>query len=65
MRPTYYLRKSVDSGSVERVPFERSHFAEAGVPPSLASGMPQLEAYQLVNNWNKVQMTQRFVYALE
>lgn len=65
MRPTYYLRKFLGNGNVERVPFDASHFIEVGVLPAPLAGMPQLEAYQLVNKWNKSQTNQTFVYALD
>lgn len=64
MRPTHYLRKFLDSGTVELVPFDSANFQEAGLKPALLAGMPQLEAYQLVNKWNLNQTTQRYVYAL-
>jgi hypothetical protein len=63
MRFTHYLRKLLATESVERLPFDASHFKEAGM--STMSGMPILEAYQLVNKWNVDQNSQRFMFALE
>lgn len=64
-RPRQYLRKILDTGTVERVDFESAQYDEAGVPRSTLAGMPLLEAHQLVNKWNKAQTIQRIVYALE
>lgn len=63
MRPTHYLRKILANGEVTRVPFDKSHYDEAGLPASISGGMPILEAHQLVNKWNH-QTDQRIVYAL-
>lgn len=63
MRPTHYLRKTLASGEIARVPFDKSHYDEAGVPFSPLAGVPELEAHQLVNKWNH-QTDQRIVYAL-
>lgn len=64
-RITHYLRKALDTGTVERLPFTREHYASAGLPYSPAIGMPILEAHQLVNHWNVSQDQQRTMYALE
>ena len=65
MRPTYYLRKSLKTGDVKRIPFAADDFHEMGVPATLMAGMPELEAFQLLNKRNKNQRQQRFVYILE
>lgn len=65
MRPTHYLRKYLDTGSVERLPFDQSQYKEAGLPFSPLAGVPELEAHQLVNKWNINQNTQTYLYALE
>jgi hypothetical protein len=65
MRFTHFLRRILSTGEVEKLPFDEPHFQEAGVPASKMSGMPILEAYQLVNKWNVQQGTQRFMFALE
>lgn len=64
-RHTHYLKKTLDTGRIDRVEFQSAHYDEAGVPRSTLAGMPLLEAYQLVNKWNKAQTNQRIVYALE
>lgn len=62
MRPqTTYLRK--DLTTVKR--FKPVDFRTVGLMPAMASGIPQLEAYQLVNQWNIEQQEQRFVFGLE
>lgn len=63
MRPTHYLQKILASGQVDSIPFDASHYSEAGLLPSISAGMPVLEAHQLVNKWNH-QTDQRIVYAL-
>jgi len=65
MRPTYYLTKSLKTGDVKRIPFAADDFHEMGVPATLMAGMPELEAFQLLNKRNKNQRQQRFVYTLE
>lgn len=64
MRPTHYLAKYLTSGETLSLPFDKSHFDEAGVPFSPMAGMPQLEAYQLINRWNTSQSDQRIVYGI-
>lgn len=65
MRPTTYLRRTLETEDTERMPFEREHYSAVGVPYSPLAGLPELEAHQLVNGWNLGQHKQRFVYALE
>ena len=65
MRQTHYLKKTLKTGDVKRIPFAADDFQEMGVPASLMAGMPELEAFQLVNKRNKNQRQQRFVYILE
>ena len=65
MRFTHYLRRILATGTVERMQFDVPQFREAGVPASVMSGMPLLEAYELVNKWNLQQEQQHFVFALE
>ena len=38
--------------------FDESHFREMGFSGKLISGMPVLEAYQLMNKWNAAQTRQ-------
>lgn len=65
MRYKYFLRRVLDTGDIQRVPFDPSHYNAVGVGYSPAIGMPQLEAHQLVNRWNVLQSIQRFIYGLE
>lgn len=64
-RPTHFVRKILASGEVQRIAFDRTQYAAVGVPYSPLAGVPELEAYQLVNKWNIQQADQRFVYGLE
>ena len=64
MNKQTYLCKVVSTGEVFERPFEPAHYREVGIAPRTLGGMPVLEAYQLVNRWNIVQASQRFVYAL-
>lgn len=63
-RPTHYLVRIVATDEVSSVPFSRADFEGAGVPFSPLAGMPQLEAFQLVNKWNVTQPYQQRVYGL-
>lgn len=65
MRPTHYLRRNLETGEIQRIPFDASHYSEAGLLPSISAGFPLLEAYQLANKWNLAQSAQRFVYGLD
>lgn len=65
MRQTHYLKKTLKTGDVKRIPFAADDFQEMGVPATLMAGMPELEAFQLLNKRNKNQRQQRFVYTLE
>lgn len=66
MRPqTTYLRKDLTTGDVAVKRFKPVDFRTVGLMPAMASGIPQLEAYQLVNQWNIEQQEQRFVFGLE
>ncbi len=66
MRYTHYLRKVLATGEVQRIPFAPSHYTQAGLLPSTGSGMPVLEAHQIVNKWNISQDgLQAYVYGLE
>ncbi len=60
-----YLRKTVKTGKVERVLFSAEQYQRAGFSGVLLSGMPLLEAHQLINQWNVSQQKQESVYALE
>lgn len=49
-----YMRKTAAGADYHR--FLETHYREAGVAPSLLSGIPQLEALELINKWNRDQM---------
>ena len=52
MRFKIFYRRVVESGTVESVPFTKEHFYYKGISFS-SIGMSILEAYELVNEWNK------------
>ena len=60
-----YLRKVISTGAVDCFPFKAEHFGQVGLQPNSLGGMPQLEAYQLVNRMNLEQDHQQYVYGLE
>lgn len=61
-----YMRTPVGSGSpAECRDFLETHYREAGVPPSPLAGMPILEAHELVNKWNRDQVSPRYVFWLQ
>lgn len=51
MRFQYYCVRT-PSGPVHKVLFEAHHYNYKGVPVS-SLGMPLLEAYEMVNEWNR------------
>lgn len=60
-----YNRLVLETGEVHTCRFEETHFKEAGFPV-IGSGMPKLEALELVNKWNRLQaMCKRFFYWLD
>lgn len=65
MRFKGFMRRIIGSGEIEAFGFGLEHFKAAGLAPTPAAGMPVLEAYQLVNQWNKQQTNPRFIYCLE
>lgn len=65
MRYKYYLRRTIPSGEIQRLPFDAAHYKIAGVPFAQMGGMPVLEAFQLVNHLNVNQTSQTYVYGLE
>jgi hypothetical protein len=64
VRPKHFLRRAISTGEIAEIPFNEAHFKAVGLPPSTLAGMPQLEAYQLINQWNVSQPEQQFVFAL-
>lgn len=65
MRSTTYLVKQLWNGEVKRIPFTRVDFDAVGIPFASLGGLPELEAYQLINGWNASQDIQQRVYALD
>ena len=64
MRFKEYWIKNLSTNTVERVRFSANDFTECGLQYAPQSGMPLLEAYQLINKWNLQQSVQVYVYAL-
>jgi len=64
MRFKTYVRRTVSGDQAESVHFGPEHYKKAGIPYSPFSGMPVLEAYQLVNDLNRDQSEHLFVYYL-
>lgn len=65
MRHKTYVVKQLWNGEVKRIPFTRVDFDAVGIPFAPLGGMPDLEAYQLVNGWNTSQDVQQRMYGLE
>jgi hypothetical protein len=65
VRVTHYLRKDLHNGSVVSVPFSMRDFLLVGVQYAPLGGIPQLEAYGLLNTWNVEQEPQRYVFGVE
>jgi len=64
MRFQTFTRRRINEDRIESFPFEPEHYRKAGVPYSPFSGMPVLEAYEIVNSLNQNQTEHRFVYYL-
>ena len=60
-----YMCKILKTGEVVSFPFGEVHYSQAGILYSPLAGMPQIEAYELINKWNINQVKQEFVYGLE
>lgn len=65
MRFKHYMRRFIGSESADAMPFDQTHYGEAGVGYQPVGGMPVLEAHMLVNKWNRMQSNPRFLYWLE
>lgn len=65
MRHTTYLVKQLWNGEVKQIPFTRVDFDTVGIPFASLGGLPTLEAFQLVNDWNVSQGIQQRVYGLD
>lgn len=64
MRFKTFIRKQIDVDRTEFFRFGPEHYRKAGVPYSPFSGMPVLEAYEIVNDLNRNQAEHHFVYYL-
>jgi hypothetical protein len=64
MRFQTFTRRQIDGSRIELFPFGPEHYRKAGIPYSPCSGMPVLEAYEIVNDLNQNQAEHQFVYYL-
>jgi len=64
MRFKTFIRRQINGDRTEFIQFGPEHYKMAGIPYSPFSGMPVLEAYQLVNDLNRNQSQDQFVYYL-
>ena len=59
-----FTRRQINGDRIELFRFEPEHYRKAGIPYSPYSGMPVLEAYEIVNDLNQNQAEHQFVYYL-
>jgi hypothetical protein len=64
MRFKTFIRRQISEDRTELFRFEQEHYRKAGIPYSPFSGMPVLEAYEIVNDLNRNQAEHQFVYYL-
>lgn len=64
MRFQTFIRRQIFDDRTELFPFQPEHYRQAGIPYSPFSGMPVLEAYEIVNDLNRNQAGHHFVYYL-
>lgn len=64
MRFQTFIRRQINGDEDEFCRFGPEHYKKAGIPYSPFSGMPVLEAYQVVNELNRNQSEHQFVYYL-
>jgi hypothetical protein len=64
MRYLTFTRRQIDGSQIELHPFGPEHYRRAGIPYSPYSGMPVLEAYEIVNDLNQNQAEHQFVHYL-
>jgi len=64
MRFQTFMRKQINDDRAELLQFGPEHYRKAGIPYSPFSGMPVLEAYEVVNDLNRTQTEHQFVYYL-
>jgi hypothetical protein len=59
-----FTRRQINGDRIELFRFEQEHYRKAGIPYSPLSGMPVLEAYEIVNDLNRNQVEHQFIYYL-
>ena len=64
MRFQTFIGRQINGDQTELFRFEPEHYRKAGIPYSPFSGMPVLEAYEIVNDLNRNQAEHLFVYYL-
>jgi hypothetical protein len=64
MRYQTFTRRQIDGDQTELLRFGPEHYRKAGIPFSPLSGMPVLEAFEVVNELNRNQTEHQFVYYL-
>lgn len=64
MRFQTYIRKRIENGEAQVIPFGPDDFREAGIGYAPIAGMPLLEAHQFVNRRNAEQERPRYLYCL-
>jgi hypothetical protein len=64
MRFKTFTRRKIRGHRTELFTFQPEHYRKAGIPYSPFSGMPVLEAYEIVNDLNRNQAEHQFVYYL-
>lgn len=63
MRYKSYFERILETGEVRELSFGPEQFKTMGLLP-VSIGMPELEALQLINRWNRTQQQVRFLYWL-
>lgn len=64
MRFKTFIGRQINGDRTELFRFGPEHYRKAGIPYSPFCGMPVLEAYEIVNDLNRNQADNHFVYYL-
>lgn len=64
MRFQTFIRRQISDNRTELLRFGPEHYRKAGIPYSPFSGMPVLEAYEIVNDLNRNQAGHQYVFYL-
>ena len=64
MRFKTFIGRKLNDDRTELFQFGPEHYRKAGIPYSPFSGMPVLEAHEIVNDLNRNQAEHQFVYYL-